>query len=330
MDRMSSQVIVHDPASSFSEGEDHYFLDVVSPAMREVEQIIANVAPTDFPILLVGESGVGKEAVAQHIHRHSLRGNKSFTKTICGALTPESFETLRRESEAENGFGRSSRIGTLFLDEITDLTLPCQVTLLQAFPDGEVNPLGHFLSARIISTTTRTPDEIERVLDRGGLRRDLFYRLNGVCLRLPPLRERKEDIPALIEFLLRRTSLHLGRPQPTITARALQILQEYPWPGNIRELENVVKKLVALGSDSVVSDLEPSGTPKGNSNGNVENLSLKQAARAASRQVEKELILKVLTRTHWNRKRAAQHLQISYKALLYKLRQMGLDETGTL
>lgn len=327
---MDSQAIEQGGTNTWSESEDHYFLDVISHVMREVEQIIANVAPTDFPILLVGESGVGKEAVAHHIHRHSLRSNKSFNKTICGALTPESFETLRRESEAENGFGRNSRMGTLFLDEITDLSSSCQATLLQAFPDGEVNPLGHFLSARLISTTTRTPDEIEQVLDRGTLRRDLFYRLNGVCLRLPPLRERKEDIPALVEFLLRKTSLHLGRPQPTIKARALQVLQEYLWPGNIRELENVVKKIVALGSDSAVSDLEPSGTNSRNSNGNVENLSLKQAARAASRQVEKELILKVLTRTHWNRKRAAQHLQISYKALLYKLRQMGLDETGTL
>jgi two-component system response regulator AtoC len=166
-------------------------------------------------------------------------------------------------------------------------------------------------------------------MDRGSFRRDLFYRLKGVCLRLPPLRERKEDIKPLVEFLLRKYSFQLGRPQPSVSAQALQTLQEYPWPGNIRELENVVKKIVALGSDSAVSDLEPSGSPARNSNGKIENLSLKQAARAASRQVEKELIMKVLTRTHWNRKRAAQHLQISYKALLYKLRQMGLDEAGT-
>ncbi|HEV2349334.1 MAG TPA: sigma 54-interacting transcriptional regulator [Terriglobia bacterium] len=330
MDRTSTQAIDHTGAASWSNGEGHYFLAASSPAMREVEQIIANVAPTDFPLLLMGESGVGKEAVASHIHRHSLRSDKSFTKIICGALTPESFETLRRESESENGHGRSSKIGTLFLDEITDLASPCQAGLLQAFPDGEINPLGHFLSARIISTTTKSPEELEQMLDRGSLRRDLFYRLKGVCLRLPPLRERKEDIAALAEFLLRKNASQLGRPQPSISARALQILQEYPWPGNIRELENVVKKIVALGSDSAVSDLEPSNPGTRSSHGNIENLSLKQAARAASRQVEKEMILRVLTRTHWNRKRAAQHLQISYKALLYKLRQMGLDESGTL
>lgn len=330
MDWMSTQAIDHAGAASWPNGEDHYFLDAVSPAMREVEQIIANVAPTDFPLLLVGESGVGKEAVASHIHRLSLQSDKPFTKIICGALTPEIFETLRRESESGNGGGRSSKIGTLFLDEITDMASSCQAGLLQAFPDGEFNPLGRSLRARIISTTTKSSEELEQAMDKGSLRRDLFYRLKGVCLLLPPLRERKEDIPALAEFLLRKNSLQLARPQPSISPRALQILREYPWPGNIRELENVVKKIVALGSDSVVSDLEPSGAVTRNSNGNVENLSLKQAARAASRQVEKELILKVLTRTHWNRKRAAQHLQISYKALLYKLRQMGLDETGTL
>jgi two-component system, NtrC family, response regulator AtoC len=328
MDWTSTQAIDHTGDNSWSNGEGHYFLAAASPAMQEVEQIIANVAPTDFPLLLMGESGVGKEAVAYHIHRHSLRKDKPFTKIICGALTPETFETLRCESE--NGHGGSSKIGTLFLDEITDLASSCQASLLQVFPDGEINPLGRFLSARIISTTTKSPEELEQALDRCILRRDLFYRLKGVCLRLPPLRERREDIAALAAFLLRKNAVQLGRPQPSISARALQVLQEYPWPGNIRELENVVKKMVALGSDSAVSDLELSGELPRNSNGSFENLSLKQAARAASRQVEKELILKVLTRTHWNRKRAAQHLQISYKALLYKLRQMGLDETGTL
>ncbi len=330
MNWTAAQTLDSSKTAGWTNSDEHYFVDTLSAAMRDVEQVIAHVAPTDFPILLIGESGVGKEAIASHIHRHSRQNQKAFAKIVCGALTPELFEMLRRDSEDDNGHGGGSRIGTLFLDELTDLASSCQVSLLQAFPDGEVNPLGRFLSARIISTTSKTSEELERALDRGSMRRDLFYRLNGVCLRLPPLRERKEDIPPLVEFLLRKNSLQLGRPQPSLSKRALQIIQEYPWPGNIRELENVVKKIVALGSDSAVSDLGPSVTATQNSNGNVENLSLKQAARAASRQVEKELILKVLTRTHWNRKRAAQHLQISYKALLYKLRQIGLDEPGTL
>jgi transcriptional regulator with PAS, ATPase and Fis domain len=171
---------------------------------------------------------------------------------------------------------------------------------------------------------------LEEALHQGGLRKDLFYRLNGVCLRLPPLRERKEDIPGLVEFLLRKDSSLIGRPQPSLSSQALQTLQEYSWPGNIRELENIVKRIVVLGNDSPVSDLRSLVTGTRCLNGDTEKLSLKQAGRTASRQAEKELILKVLTRTHWNRKRAAMQLQISYKALLYKLRQMGLGDSGTL
>jgi two-component system response regulator AtoC len=325
-----TQPLKNDKAVMLSQGEDQHFVQATSPAMRRVEQIIANVAATDFPLLLVGESGTGKEAVALHIHRISRCSNMPFTKVMCAALTPEFFETLRRDSEGHNGYDGTSRIGTLFLDEIAELALVSQASLLQAFPDGDVAPRGSFLSARIISATSRTPEELEQALDRGSLRKDLFYRLNGVCLRLPPLRERKEDIPALVQYFLRKNSLLLGRPQPSLSPRAVQILQEYSWPGNIRELENIVKRIVALDGDSVVSDLGSLVTATHHFNENAEGLSLKQAARTASRQAEKELILKVLARTHWNRKRAAQQLQISYKALLYKLRQIGLDEPGTL
>lgn len=314
----------------WSHDEDHFFFEAVSPAMREVQQIIAHVAATDFPLLLMGESGVGKEAVASHIHRRSRQSGEAFTKIVCGTLTPGLFETLRLDSAGNNGHAGPSKIGTLFLDEITELSPSFQTSLLRAFPDGDAVPLGPFLSARIISATSRTIEELEKALDKGSLRRDLFYRLNGVCLRLPPMRERREDIPGLMEFLLRKHSLHLGRPQPSLSSRALEILREYAWPGNIREMENIVKRIVALGSESAISDLRSMVTATVSAGENSGNVSLKQAARAASRQVEKELILKVLTRTHWNRKRAAQHLQISYKALLYKLRQIGLDESGTL
>ena len=278
----------------------------------------------------MGESGTGKGAVALHIHRRSQRRNEPFTKIVCGALTPESFETLRRDLERDNGHERTPGIGTLFLDEIFELAPPCQASLLHAFPDGEMTPRAHGLSTRVISATGRTPEGLEEALRQGGLRKDLFYRLNGVCLRLPPLRERKEDIPGLVEFLLRKDSSLIGRPQPSLSSQALQTLQEYSWPGNIRELENIVKRIVVLGNDSPVSDLRSLVTGTRYLNGDTEKLSLKQAARTASRQAEKELILKVLTRTHWNRKRAAMQLQISYKALLYKLRQMGLGDSGTL
>jgi two-component system response regulator AtoC len=329
MDWTGMQALDRDKAALRSNGEDAHFVPATSPAMRAVEQVIASVAATDFPLLLVGESGAGKEAVALHIHRCSHNSDKPFTKIMCAGLSSELLESLRDTSEEGNGHEGTSRMGTLFLDEIADLAPSCQAGLLQAFPDGEVAPRGHFLSARIISATSRTLQELEQGLDRGGLRKDLFYRLNGVCLCLPPLRERKEDIAALVEFFLRKNSLLLGRTQPSLSSRALEILQEYSWPGNIRELENIVKRIVALGNDSVVWELGPLVTRTSAPRENTEKLSLKQAGRAASRQAEKELILKVLARTHWNRKRAAQQLQISYKALLYKLRQMGLDESGT-
>ena len=330
MDGTGTQALDYAREAARSTGEDQYFVEAISPAMRSLEQIIANVAATDFPLLVMGESGTGKGAVALHIHRRSQRRNEPFTKIVCGTLTPEFFETLRRDLERDNGHEGTSGIGTLFLDEIFELAPPCQASLLHAFPDGEMTSRAHSLGTRVISATCRTPEGLEEALRQGGLRKDLFYRLNGVCLRLPPLRERKEDIPGLVEFLLRKDSSLIGRPQPSLSSQALQTLQEYSWPGNIRELENIVKRIVVLGNDSPVSDLRSLVTGTRYLNGDTEKLSLKQTARTASRQAEKELILKVLTRTHWNRKRAAMQLQISYKALLYKLRQMGLGDSGAL
>lgn len=330
MNWTAGQALDPSKTAAWTSAEDQFFLDTLSPAMREVEQVIEHVAPTDFPILLIGESGVGKEAIASHIHRQSLQSDKPFTKIICGALTPELLEALRLESEIGNGHTSGSKTGTLLLDEITDLAYACQASLLQVLPDGGAGSLRRALNARIISTTSRDQGMLEQAMEQGVLRRDLFYRLNGVCLRIPPLRERRDDIPGLADFLIRKYSYYLQRPQPSLSPRVLQILREYSWPGNIRELVNTLKKVVAVGSDSAVSDLVSMVTATRPPNGMGDNLSLKQAARAASRQVEKEMILKVLAQTHWNRKRAAQHLQISYKALLYKLRQMGLDESGTL
>jgi two-component system, NtrC family, response regulator AtoC len=330
MDWTNHQALENERADVWSKVEDANFVPTVSPAMRSIEEMIVNVAATNFPLLLVGESGSGKEAVALHIHRLSQQSSLPFTKVVCGALTPEFFETLRRDSEDGNGHNGAPHIGTLFLDEIAELALSSQTSLLQSFPDGDAVPQWHILTARIISATSRTPEELDQALEKGELRKDLFYRLNGICLRLPPLRDRKEDIPALVELFLHKNSVLLGRPQPSLNAHALHIMQQYSWPGNIRELENIVKRIVAIGSDSVVSDLGSVETGLNPTNNPVERLSLKETAREASRHAEKELILKVLERTHWNRKRAAQQLQISYKALLYKLRQMGLDGSDAL
>jgi len=327
---MSTQALQKDSALRLSENDDQCFVPAASPAMRMIEQAIANVANTDFPVLLIGESGVGKEAMALHLHRRSLHHAQTFSRVVCGALTPTALDKLLSNPDREGGNGETTGIGTLFLDEFAELPAPCQASLLQAIPDGETVAQSNLLRARIMSATSLAPEDLEQALERGSLRKDLFYRLSGVCLRLPPLRERREDIPALVDFFLHKYSLLLGRSRPSLSPQALQNLQEYSWPGNIRELENTVKRIVALGSNSAVWDLGPLVATKTPPGENVEKLSLKQTARAASRQAEKELILKVLSRTHWNRKRAAQQLQISYKALLYKLRQMGLDATGSM
>jgi two-component system, NtrC family, response regulator AtoC len=163
----------------------------------------------------------------------------------------------------------------------------------------------------------------------GRFRSELYYRINGVCLRLPPLRERKEDIPLLADFFLSKHAARLGRTRPAVSARTVEVFLNHSWPGNIRELENVVKKIVALGDEHLaVAELTAgtSGARKPEAVA-VRSHSLKVAARAASREAERELILEALTRTRWNRKRAAQELQISYKSLLCKLKQIGFSDS---
>jgi two-component system response regulator AtoC len=297
------------------------FAHTVSPAMLALEQVIADIAPTDIPVLIVGDSGTGKEVAARQIHQLSRRRDEPFLKMGCAAITPESFESQRQGAQNGDCLGGHTRTGTVFLDEINELVMVCQSKLLHVLPDGGVSQQD-WLGARVISATSRNLEEEMRT---GRFREELYYRLNGVCLRLPPLRNRKGDIPILLDFFMAKYAALFGRPQPVLASQTLQRLMEYSWPGNIRELENLVRKMVALGDErAAVADL---GSPAGESRprrGTGEKLSLKEAARAASHQAERELILKVLTRTRWNRKRAAQDLQVSYKALLYKLKQFGL------
>jgi DNA-binding NtrC family response regulator len=240
-------------------------------------------------------------------------------------------ETLAAElglhaSGHQNGVRGSS--GTLLFDEISELDDACQRILLYALPDGEPNPLPGRISARIISSTSKKLDE---EMKAGRFRSELYYRINGVCLRLPPLRDRKEDIPMLAELFLTKHAALLGRPQPALSPRALGVFLDHAWPGNIRELESAVKNIVALGEEQLVlSGLSaaPSVVPRAAAM-DTHTRSLKLAARTASRQAERELILEALARTRWNRKRAAQELQISYKSLLYKLKQIGFQDSET-
>lgn len=294
--------------------------------MKDLDKVVAEIARTDIPVLLVGESGTGKEILARRIHGQSRHCDKPLAKITCASLSPDRLSAelsghLRATGQPE----RPNAPTTLLFDELGDLDAVCQARLLHAMPDGESTPAAEKIVSRIISSTTRDLKDETRA---GRFRSELYYRISGVCLRLPPLRERKEDIPALAEFLLAKHASQQGRPQPVLSRESLDALTDYCWPGNIRELENVLRKIVALGDEkSAISELRAAPAAVQKADSGSRSYSLKAAARAASRGAERELIMEALARTRWNRKRAAQELQISYKSLLYKLKQIGIEES---
>lgn len=299
----------------------------VSRGMRAIDSIVAEIARTNIPILLMGESGTGKEVLARRIHDLSHHCGKPFAKVTCATITADKLASqLAGHLHTDGNEALGGVSGTILFDELNDLDAPCQAHLLHALPDGGGVSAHGTIVSRVISSTTRDLEDETRA---GRFRSELYYRINGVCLRLPPLRERKEDIPLLAEFLLARHASKLGRPQPTLRQESMKALMDYSWPGNVRELENVLRNIVALGDERLaISDLRSPPSPNWKPELPVSrNYSLKAAARAASREAERELILEALARTRWNRKRAAQELQISYKSLLYKLKQIGIEES---
>ncbi|MBZ5647047.1 MAG: sigma 54-interacting transcriptional regulator [Acidobacteriia bacterium] len=307
--------------ASLPSNGDHHFVPSTTPAMRALERTMADIAATDMPVLVIGESGTGKGAIAYRIHQLSRRRNQPFVKMNCAALSGDFLN-----GPFSNGSTPSVHETTLFLDEIGELDAALQSKLVYALPDGDLDEGEQCLGARIISATQRN---LEKEMRGGRFREDLYFRLSGVCLRLPLLRQRKEDIPALAEHFLTKYAALFSRRKPDLTPQTLHILLEHTWPGNIRELEHAMQKVVALGDERVaLADLRGTKAHEPSPGIELEGMSLKEAARAASRQAERELILKVLSRTRWNRKRAAQELQISYKALLYKLKQIGVDSAG--
>ncbi len=300
------------------------FVEGVGPTMRAVDEIIRELAQSDVPVLVLAERGAGKQATAQRIHEMSRRKAQPFRALTCGALMPEDLSTGKGETLTGKGETWLNG-GTVFLEELADLSLDCQAQLLRALPrTGDNGPMPAD-RARLVCGSAR---DLEVEVKAGRLREDFYYRISSVCLHLPPLRQRKEDIPFLMDHFLRKWARDFRRPVPSLSAETQQLFQDYSWPGNLRELEDAAKALVALGDETIAMAGLRALLPKPDHGGNGGRVSLKQAARAASRAVEKELILKVLTRTRWNRRRAAEELQISYKALLYKLKQIGCSEYG--
>jgi two-component system, NtrC family, response regulator AtoC len=296
----------------------HLFVEGISPSIKAVERIIQELADSDVPVLLLAEPGAGKKATAERIHQLSNRRGETFCSLHSSDLIPTSFT---------NGDSHLNLTGSgsVYLEEIAGLSPECQEQLLRAFPHAKYDDRNSTITARLICGTSR---DLEAEVRAGRFREDLYYRISGVTLRLPPLRQRKEDIPHLVSFFLAKYAADFDRAAPVLSSQTQQLFADYAWPGNLRELEDAAKAIVVLGDEALaMGGLRSLLVKPDRSNG--DRISLKEAAKAASREAERELILKVLTRTRWNRRRAAQELQISYKALLYKLKQIGYEEFGT-
>jgi two-component system response regulator AtoC len=349
-----------------------------SERMVGVRDLIERVSDTDVTVLIRGESGTGKELVARALHERSLRREKPFVKVNCAALPTELLESelfgfekgaFTGAIQHKPGKFEFANHGTMFLDEIGDMSFPLQAKLLQVLQDGEFSRLGGKNDVQVdVRVITATNKDLETAVAQGQFREDLYFRLNVVSIALPPLRDRREEIPFLTDHFLKKFSVQYNKPMAAVSPDLARLFMEYEWPGNVRQLENMIKRMVVLGSEApILTELQqppalfplrsasPSTTtrpavpppapvplapppapppvveavagplPTATAAGNV---SLKDIARTAAREAERELILRMLTRTRWNRKEAAEILGISYKALLYKIKENGLDKAS--
>ncbi len=286
------------------------WLESVSAGMRTVEAVIRELSQNDVPVLVVAEHGSGKAAAAARIHVLSSRAAEPF-QVYQGR---DASETILAAGDGQGG--------TVYLQEVGDLTAAAQRELVRQIG---LNGAQQRRVPRFICGTSR---ELEPEVKAGKFREDLYYGISGVCLRLPPLRQRKEDIPVLRDWFLSAAARDFSRAVPALSPETQHFFLEYNWPGNIRELKDAARAIVALGDEALAMGGLRSLLRRVDHSGAGEKITLKDAARAASREAERELILQVLTRTRWNRRRAAQELQISYKALLYKLKQIGYEQYG--
>ncbi len=307
-----------------------------TPGMLAIRQQLEKVCGTNIPMLVQGDGGSGKETVARWVHHRSPWNSGPFVKVNFAAIPGSLLESelFGHKAGAFTG-ANSTRIGlvemaqggTLFLDQITDLGPTFQAKLLQLLQDGVFTRLGdqeeRRLEARIICASTHRVDE---AVMKGHFRQDLYYRINVFEVVLPPLSARREDIPTIVSYLLTRLSARFQREASTLEASKLRLLQNHEWRGNIRELENWISRYVLLGEEELLEELismkhaysgRPDELPEG-------SIPLKRIARQAGRAMSRELILKALQANHWNRRRAAKDLKISYRTLLYEIREIGV------
>jgi two-component system, NtrC family, response regulator AtoC len=295
------------------------FVYGASAAMQSLNGIVSEIAHTQIPVLIIGESGVGKDAYARLIHYLSFGDATPLQKINCAA--PKSTTLFDSVYEATRRAPSSASAGTLYLDNLHELDIACQRALYTHLTEAKGANNQDARGYRLISSSLRT---LENDIAIQRFSEGLYFQVNGACLRLPPLRERRDDIPILMEYFLTRHSGSAKRRIPSVDRRALDTLLSYHWPGNIRELENLALKIIAFGDvELALQGLQPPRPAKALLRVARPAQPLKLVSRDVSRQAERQLIMQALERTRWNRKRAAQELQISYKALLYKIKQFG-------
>jgi Nif-specific regulatory protein len=312
-----------------------------SDKMHRIKEVIDQVANTDVTVLIQGESGVGKEVVARSIHQNSSRQHEPFVKVNCAAIPQELLESefFGYEKGAFTGAYRQklgkfelAHGGTIFLDEIVEIPLSLQAKLLQVLQDREFSRLGGKKDVRVdVRVIAATNKNVEEFVENGHFREDLYYRMNVVNIHIPPLRERKEEIPIFVEYFLDKYRKKYNKDVEPLREPIFAVLQQHHWSGNVRELENVIHRYVVLGNEEAMfEELKPSIVKDQSEKKERPTLvprprpSLKEVQHEAVLRAESELICRALNQTNWNRKRSAELLNISYKALLYKIKECGL------
>jgi DNA-binding NtrC family response regulator len=310
-----------------------------SKRMRDLESQAALVARADIPLLILGESGTGKEILALYTHMMSARSQKIFLKVNCAAVPADLLESelFGYEQGAFTGAVKTKpgkfeicTGGTIFLDEIGEMPAILQAKLLQVLQDGTFSRLGSRSPMKVdVRVIAATNINMKEAMANKTFREDLYYRLNGFTLSIPPLRDRREEIPVLSEYFMRKGAKRYGRDPLPFTAELMKTLSDHHWPGNLRELENVVNRYLVLGDEkAIMEELAPSTNPQTTSGTVTEAPSgagLKALVRSLKGDAESTAIAQVLEGVGWNRKAAANDLQISYKALLYKIKQYDLS-----
>jgi transcriptional regulator with PAS, ATPase and Fis domain len=312
-----------------------------SPKMLEIRKQILQIAPVDVPVFIHGESGVGKEVIARTIHMRSTRCNRPFIKVNCAALPGDLLESelfgfkqgaFTGADHSKPGKFELANKGTIFLDEIAEMSPHLQAKLLHVLQDHQYSKLGDRAMMDVdVRVLAATNVEIQEAMKTGRLREDIYFRLSVLSINVPPLRERTSEIPLLFQHFLQKYSKEFNKETLLLSQRLLDAAMCYPWPGNLRELENFVKRYVILEDEEIcLSQLQAMTSPRQHISArsevaSAEKQGLKAFVRSVKDEIEAEAITRTLQKTHWRRNAAAKILGISYKALLYKIRQYGLD-----